>query len=554
MAKRDNKILWIVGLIIVGLLLSNYYGLFSTINPCDNPNPLVDNGYTDKASNAVQSTSFFVRVNGDDSRQMNSYFKFKFSQDLINAVRNGVHISSASIQVYQDYTENAETIKIYTGSNSWDKTNLRWRYNPTEIDFLGSYTLLKTHANSFINLPLSVDGIENRIKAGDKELTIIFDGGASGNEVRFSSKQSGGNIYSCSLSFQSAQITINYNPPSSFCIPNWKCESWTKCINKLQTRNCYDSNLCNTNILKPITSQKCSNTNQIIIPTPIVDNIPPGCIPNWVAGDWGKCVNKVQVRTVTDSNHCGNKDEIPPTARTCGSFNLFEIFSALPNPFVNYPNNKDNPKIVFDLTQKQRPLMSGLQIKLFNSTGWYTFCTLGAIVKYQGRNVILTAAHCVETISANSINQGGENIGYPLIRDPLGTDSVLIALNSGINIQQVDAIGNEIAGFATPKNGMAVYKIGQTTGLTFGVIKQSDMGVNDGNGGMLKNKNGDYLREFEIKGNNGNGNFSEFGDSGAAVITVSSPHKIVGILQGKSREFTYAYRSDEIKNNLGISM
>lgn len=258
---KNNKLLWIVGLIIVGLIFVKYSNLFS-INPCDNPNPLIDNGYISKYSpNSIQSISASIRVRGDDKHQMNGYFKFKLSQDLIDYVKSGNKLSSASIEVYPTYISNSETIRIYTASSSWSENNITWNNAPNKIELLGSYAIYTTSKNRVQTFPLTAEAIENRIKAGDTELTIMFDGGTSGNEVRFSSKQSGGTYYSCpsgnSMSEQSAQLNINYNTITS-CVPNWKCESWKQCKNEVQTRKCYDRNICNNNLNKPETSRSCS--------------------------------------------------------------------------------------------------------------------------------------------------------------------------------------------------------------------------------------------------------------------------------------------------------
>lgn len=44
------------------------------------------------------------------------------------------------------------------------------------------------------------------------------------------------------------------------CTENWTCEDWSDCVNETQTRNCTDSNACNTTEDQPDLSQNCTNT------------------------------------------------------------------------------------------------------------------------------------------------------------------------------------------------------------------------------------------------------------------------------------------------------
>lgn len=355
--------------------------------------------------------------------------------------------------------------------------------------------------------------------------------------------------------FADSKCTV---PLSTYiCTSNWKCDGFTSCSkskNGVQTRNCRDLNNCAGATNKPEIWRSCTNNN--LNSNTIIDNIPKGCLPNWGVGKWGKCINGFKERSVKDSNNCRTSDEMPPKIMKCGSstFSIFEIFSTLPNPFIKYPNNKDDLLIVFNLVQKQRPLVGGLKLVMPLKGDWSVYCTLGAIIKYQGKDSILTAAHCVQEDNITLgpityIQQGGETIGYPLISAEYNTsDSAIIYLNNGINGIIKDAIGNEISGFGEAKKGMKVYKIGARTGLTYGTIQDVNY-VKDIN---KRDKYGNYYWYFAIKGDNGN--FSDHGDSGSAIITVSSPHRIIGITSGvDNQSIAYSPMIQGVKNDLGIN-
>ena len=57
---------------------------------------------------------------------------------------------------------------------------------------------------------------------------------------------------------QIAQNTTPTTPtPTPVCTPNWQCNAWSNCVNSQQTRNCTDSNNCNTTIGEPPLNQSC---------------------------------------------------------------------------------------------------------------------------------------------------------------------------------------------------------------------------------------------------------------------------------------------------------
>jgi type II secretory pathway pseudopilin PulG len=68
------------------------------------------------------------------------------------------------------------------------------------------------------------------------------------------------------LAQQNQIITIT--PTPTICYTSWQCGDWNGCINNQQTRNCWDTNNCNTTNNEPVLSQYCS------IPTPTPEVVP----------------------------------------------------------------------------------------------------------------------------------------------------------------------------------------------------------------------------------------------------------------------------------------
>lgn len=215
------------------------------------------------------------------------------------------------------------------------------------------------------------------------------------------------------------------------------------------------------------------------------------------------------------------------------------------------PPQQNNAELVYSLNQKQRPLVGGLQIEMTRNSG-VAYCSLGAIVNYNGKNYILTASHCVSTSATSGapsqsdiglpVKQGREQIGsvYKTADYTGGVDASLISINTGINSKQKDYLGNSINGFGTATNGLKVYKIGITTGLTYGTIINTNIGFTGSDGSKWKG--------FEVKADNGK--FCEGGDSGSAIISVSD-HKIIGIISSGS-DLCNSNMPEDIKSKLGL--
>ncbi len=210
------------------------------------------------------------------------------------------------------------------------------------------------------------------------------------------------------------------------------------------------------------------------------------------------------------------------------------------------PTELNNEEIIYSLNQKQRPLVGGLSIEMPRGDH-YALCTLGAIVKKNGIKYILTAGHCVTEGEDGfpdpddiglKIRQGEQIIGSVYKTDFTGgVDVALISINSGISSEQETFLGDDVLEFGTVYKGLKVFKIGRTTGLTFGTVTEF-VGYTGSDGKQWQG--------FVVTGDNGE--FSASGDSGSAIITVSKPHKIVGIISAGDG----SNMPEDIKNKLGL--
>lgn len=55
------------------------------------------------------------------------------------------------------------------------------------------------------------------------------------------------------------QETFEETP--EICLPDWKCAPWSRCVDNIQSRICFDDNGCNTEDGKPSEEQSCTSTN-----------------------------------------------------------------------------------------------------------------------------------------------------------------------------------------------------------------------------------------------------------------------------------------------------
>lgn len=80
----------------------------------------------------------------------------------------------------------------------------------------------------------------------------------------------------------------------AFCIESWACTDWSECnLEGEKTRNCTEINLCNTTADMPSMTRACG-TNCTVVKQ---------CM------DWNPCINKKQTRICYNTNTCGAAEQ-----------------------------------------------------------------------------------------------------------------------------------------------------------------------------------------------------------------------------------------------------
>ncbi|MBW2976650.1 hypothetical protein KY347_04350 [Candidatus Woesearchaeota archaeon] len=86
------------------------------------------------------------------------------------------------------------------------------------------------------------------------------------------------------------------------CTESWTCTDWGECKEDFQTRKCYDSNKCGTEIIKPKEFQTCKKS----------------CEELWQCDSWGVCSEGRMGRACYDLNDCGTEYFKPAEYEECG--------------------------------------------------------------------------------------------------------------------------------------------------------------------------------------------------------------------------------------------
>lgn len=219
-----------------------------------------------------------------------------------------------------------------------------------------------------------------------------------------------------------------------------------------------------------------------------------------------------------------------------------------------------------------RPLVCGLQIENYDddvrtgsiAAGHMIVGSIGCFVVLNGATAILSNNHVVAgenrgVNGADRIIQSGDGTpanlvamltnyhqliaaapgATPATGAPLNEiDAGVAALVQGVAFRQDYMISRNVAppsGWAVAAQGDEVYKVGRTTGLTFGIVRAVATVV-----GPIQYAPGPcwFQRSLTIEGQNGT-MFSDHGDSGSAIIKKSTG-QVIGLLYAGNGTDTYA--------------
>ncbi|MBA4026841.1 MAG: hypothetical protein C0473_01225 [Cyanobacteria bacterium DS3.002] len=239
--------------------------------------------------------------------------------------------------------------------------------------------------------------------------------------------------------------------------------------------------------------------------------------------------------------------------------------------------------------QNNRPLCVGLEIQNFDSDsrsgildqGLMTVGTLGCFVQNGPKFAMLSNNHVLAGENsghvdsdrilqpatghfANSLHAATLTRFVELIASPANAsiasgnavlnsvDAAIAELMPGVEFEQRYHEKREglpkIKAFGDPQLGQKVLKVGRTTGLTHGEIKQVTtlVGPVSYSPGLCW-----FRRSFVIEGINGS-KFSDHGDSGSAIVTYDGT--VLGLLYAGNGKQTYACPISEVLSSLNVSL
>lgn len=244
---------------------------------------------------------------------------------------------------------------------------------------------------------------------------------------------------------------------------------------------------------------------------------------------------------------------------------------------------------------RHRPLVCGLQIQNFDdddrqghpAQGFITIGTLGCFVRTMGGDVaILSNNHVVAgenrgVRGSNRILQPGSTVHDPndqiavlteyidIVPSPFGAtpaagnvnfnevDAGIATLDNGVPFKQGYLSFRGLtapSGVAKARPGDRVFKVGRTTGLTFGEVIDVATVVGPitydlGPGGV--GRPCWFRRSITIEGLNGT-QFSDRGDSGSAIVRTNG--EVVGLLYAGNGQQTYACAIGDVFSSLNCSL
>ncbi|CAN5158255.1 hypothetical protein BH23BAC1_BH23BAC1_26920 [soil metagenome] len=226
-------------------------------------------------------------------------------------------------------------------------------------------------------------------------------------------------------------------------------------------------------------------------------------------------------------------------------------------------------------TAKYRPVKGGIQITNgINGNG-----TLGCFAtrNSDGTDVLLTNHHVIGGTAGTSVfqptNTPADKIGTVITGLVDGNvDSAIASIDAGISIDDdINTLNingsSRVAGVATPVAGMYVYKVGRTTGRTYGKIIDANAATAVDYatvGGGLENFTNQLMIQAvknskccccECQTVDSSLKFSDQGDSGSVVVNES--RMAVGLLFADNDgdpNVSYANRMTEVENTLDITI
>lgn len=214
----------------------------------------------------------------------------------------------------QDYTEYWGNIFI-GGDTAENGLSVRAYINNQEFARMPGGTL-----NGYYYIKIPVDNPNTAEKEGGAngdKLTVEIHNIPVNPQINFEAN-----------SLQRIDLAIN-------CIESWECNSWSECLNGIQTRTCTDVNNCGTAIDRPQDSKACIEE----------------CTPNWRCTEFESCTSEnIKTRACTDLNQCDTQEGKPIETESC-QYQSICVSNWQCTTFSTCSNNNQKTRTCIDLQQ-----------------------------------------------------------------------------------------------------------------------------------------------------------------------------------------------------------
>lgn len=204
--KNQGTIL-IIGILLVGFFLFGNLGLFS-IYPSNailtSDDSWISTDPDSKHYTAEYGDATFLYVWGNANRR--AYMKFPIPLDVRNAVKSGVELDTANLNLYINHVTDGLDMAIYGTSNNWQEETINGENAPSTTRKITTESVGDANEDEWIIVTGFEDYIENQIKAGETEISLVF-ANPSGNfgQIWLGSKEKSGDY--------SSYFIIDYTPP-----------------------------------------------------------------------------------------------------------------------------------------------------------------------------------------------------------------------------------------------------------------------------------------------------------------------------------------------------
>lgn len=174
MAKNNKKIIIIVILIALAIFVLPKLELFSVYYPQGAIVAVEGSWINEYSMSTNYGSSDFLNINGigTGDKHRIALIKFNLPSEVIDNVRAGGAINSATLYLYFNDVNNGGSIDLKETTSSWSEANVNWNNKPLIGNIVSSNMVYVSDDNSYKSFGGIEAYIENRIKSGETQLSF----------------------------------------------------------------------------------------------------------------------------------------------------------------------------------------------------------------------------------------------------------------------------------------------------------------------------------------------------------------------------------------------